>query len=392
MTPPRRKSVTKRSGIPALDGLKQHYSVRNFRLGGTYSPGDESAFDSGGAGGVTLESLGAESLRVAYIAVGNPERDQDGKITNAVIISPYYSGDSTFMYYYWYDGQEGNDFAGGAVVGPGKLIDTDKYYVIFLDAVGLWGASKPSDGLGMKFPGYNYFDCVQANYRLLADQLNISRIKLSTGVSMGAIQSYIWAVLHPELVEAILPIGGLTETNSNTRWLFELMTAAIQSDPVWRETKGDYYHLPREKHPNHGVMFGWSILLYTGLSFDFRVGQPWTEACKEVFFWEPEGTEGQLLLPLARNYDANDLLLRNRVADHFSLTDHLHRIRAKTLILHVANDQWLRLSTAEKTCDKIKGAGLFSFEHELAHYAVFRAPNVLRECILPFLREIGMKP
>jgi len=208
---------------------------------------------------------------------------------------------------------------------------------------------------------------------------------------MGAIQSYVWAVLHPEFVEAILPIGGLTEINSNTRWLFELMTAAIQSDPVWRETKGDYYHLPKEKHPNQGVMFGWSILLYTGLSFDFRVGQPWMETCKEVFCWRPDGKQGEGLLPLANNYDANDLLLRNRLGDGYFLTDQLHRIRAKTLILHVANDQWLRLSTAEKARDSIKGARLFSFEDELAHYAVFRAPNVLREPVLRFLREIGMK-
>ena len=143
MTSSGRKSITKTSGVPALDGLKRYHTIPHFRLGGTYSPGDESGFEYGGAGGVTLESLGAEPLRVAYIAVGNPERDREGKITNAVIVSPYYSGDSTFMYYYWYDGQEGNDFACGAVIGPGKLIDTDKYYVIFLDAVGLWGASKP---------------------------------------------------------------------------------------------------------------------------------------------------------------------------------------------------------------------------------------------------------
>lgn len=388
----RTKSVTKTSGIPALDGLKRYHTIPRFRLGGIYSPGHPEDFEYGGAGGVTLESLGAEPLRVACITTGTPERDESGKITNAVVISPYYSGDSTFMYYYWYDGQEGNDFACGAVVGPGKLIDTDRFFVVFLDAVGLWGASKPSDGLGMKFPRYSYFDCVQANYLLLRDGLNIKRARLAAGVSMGAIQSYIWAILHPELVEAILPVGGLTEADSNTRWLFELMTAAIRSDPAWRETRGDYYHLPKEKHPNQGVMFGWSVLLYTGLSFDLRARQPWTEVCKEVFSWEPERNQGKLLIPLAKSYDANDLLLRNHIGDDFSLTDHLHRIQAPTLILHVANDQWLRLCTAEKAREQIKGARLFSFEHELAHYAVFRAPNILRDCVLTFLRDIGMKP
>ena len=42
------------------------------------------------------------------------------------------------------------------------------------------------------------------------------------------------------------------------------MTAAIQSDPVWQDTKGDYYKLPKEKHPLAGVAFGWSVLGLTG--------------------------------------------------------------------------------------------------------------------------------
>ena len=138
--------------MPDLESLKKYYSIPNFVIGGKYDLGKEATFELGGTGGVTLESLGKEPLRVSYIAVGTPKRDKDGKIVNAVIISAYHSGDSSFMYFFWFDGQKGNAFAEGAVVGPGKLIDTDKYYVIFLDALGLWGTSKPSDGLGMKFP------------------------------------------------------------------------------------------------------------------------------------------------------------------------------------------------------------------------------------------------
>ncbi len=56
------------------------------------------------------------------------------------------------MYNNWYAGQAGNAFSGGALVGPGLFFDTNRFYVIFLDALGLWGSSKPSDGLGRKFP------------------------------------------------------------------------------------------------------------------------------------------------------------------------------------------------------------------------------------------------
>jgi homoserine acetyltransferase len=234
------KSITRSSGIEALHSLKKFYSVPNFKIGGKYEIGNEAAYEFGGNGGITLESLGQEPLRVAYIATGAPKRDANGKITNAVIISPYYSGDSTFNYFFWYEGQKGTGFSRGAVVGPGKLIDTNKYYVIFLDALGLWGASKPSDGLGIKFPQYSAYDFVQANYRLLKDELGVAKVKLATGVSMGAIQSYLWAILHPDYVEAIMPIGGMTGADPIPLWLFQLMTAAMKSDPAWRQTNGAY--------------------------------------------------------------------------------------------------------------------------------------------------------
>lgn len=383
--------ITRLSGVPELDSLKKYYSLPNFAIGGKYDLGNASTFESGGAGGVTLESLGREPLRLSYIAIGTPERDKDGKIVNAVIISPYYSGDSAFMYFFWYDSQKGNAFAEGSVVGPGKLIDTDKYYVIFLDALGLWGTSKPSDGLGMKFPKYSILDCVQANYRLLKDHLGVAKVKLATGVSMGGIQSYVLAVLHPDFVEAIMPIGGITATDPVSRWLFTLMTAAMQSDPVWQKTKGDYYNLPKEQHPNKGMMFGWSVLGETGYSFDFRVKQPWEEVKKEVFYWEPKGDEGANLISKAKDFDVDDLIFRNQTLDGYDINDQLGRIKAKTLILHVKNDQWLRYILAEGAASKIKGAKLVGFEHPLAHYAVFRGPNVCKDAVIEFFKEIGMK-
>ena len=133
---------------------------------------------------------------------------------------------------------------------------------------------------------------------------------------MGAIQSYLWALMHPGFVEAIMPMGGVTETDASLRWLFRLMSAAIESDPAWRDTAGDYYHLPKEKHPNRGVMFGWSILFQSAMSFDHRIQMGWDEVQKEAFAWEPHGKEGRLLVPQGRNYDAVDLLYRNRAGEY----------------------------------------------------------------------------
>ncbi len=387
------RPITALSGVPALADLKRYYVIPGFGLGGRYEIGEEATYEFGGQGGVTLESLGADALRTAYIAVGTPERDKEGRITNAVIISPYYSGDSAWCYYWWYEGQEGTEFSTGPVVGPGRIIDTDRFYVIFLDALGLWGASKPSDGLGLKFPQYSIFDCVQANYRLLKDELNVKKVRLATGVSMGAIQSYVWALLHPDYVGAIMPIGGSTASSKDPvlRWTFDLMNAALKSDPVWRETNGDYYHLPKKQQPGQGMMFGWSILLHTGMDLDFRIDQGWDEVKKEVFSWEPKGDQGVLLLEKAHNYDANDLIVRNSAQEDFDLNPYLPQLKPKTLILHVKNDLWLRVKLAEESAKRIPGAEFASFESPFAHYAVFQAPHVLKDEVTSFFAEIGLK-
>ena len=170
---------TRRSSQVQHDGLKQYYEIPNFRLGGKYDLADPKKWEFGGEGGTTLESLGAGKLRTAYIAVGTPRRNGAGEITNAVVISSYYSGDSTDMYEQWF---KGTALSGGTpIIGPGRPIDTDRYYVVMVDPLGTWGASKPSDGLGTKFPQYSYYDMVQANYRLLRDHLKISNVALAAG-------------------------------------------------------------------------------------------------------------------------------------------------------------------------------------------------------------------
>lgn len=386
----RSRGITALSGLPSLARQKRFYTVPGFKIGGSYSIGEPTRYEFGGQGGTTLESLGAEPLRTSYIAVGTPERDSAGLITNAVIINSYYAGDAALCYSYWYEGQAGTFFSMWPVVGPGRIIDTNRFYVIFLDALGLWGASKPSDGLGMRFPRYTMFDCVQANYRLLTDELHVGRVRLATGVSMGAMQSYVWALLHPELVQAIMPIGGSTNTSDDPvlRWIFALMTAAMQSDPVWRETGGDYYHLPKEQHPNQGMMFGWSILMHNGFDLDFRIDQGWDEVQKEVFAWEPKGDEGLLLRQKARDYDVIDLLYRNGFQGDFDLDPYLPSILCPALILHCKNDLWLRSKLAERSADRIPAARFVPYEDRWAHYSVFRSVHRVKEAVQAFMAEI----
>jgi homoserine acetyltransferase len=387
------KPLTASSNIPEHDKLKQYFRIPDFKLGGTYDlDANPDTWRSGGEGGTTLESLGAPPLQVAYIAVGTPKRNAKGEIVNAVIINTFYSGDSTWMYNTWYENQKANAFSGGAVVGKGLTIDTDKYYVVFLDAIGLWGASKPSQGLGRKFPQYNYMDMVVANYRLLREHLNVAQVELATGVSMGGTQTWVWGLMYSPsgFVKAIMPIGGTTASDGDDpvgQWTFRLAQAAIESDPNWRATNGNYYHLPKEKHPNQGMQFMWSTLQLTGLTFPVRSATPWKNIQREVFYWEPKGDETAAWIGRVQSEDAVDYWYRNNGGFGYNINKELKRIKARTLVVHVQNDQWLMVQNARKAAAEVDGALFATLSDPGAHYGVFKAPNVLKDTIGAFIEN-----
>jgi pimeloyl-ACP methyl ester carboxylesterase len=369
--------LTRRSSQMKYDELKKTVEIANFRLGGKYDLSDPSKWEDGGEGGVTLESLGAGKLHMSYIALGTPRRNAAGEITNAVIVNSYYSGDSTDMYLHWV---EGSALSGGVpVIGSGRPIDTDRYYVVMVDPIGTWGDSKPSDGLGIKFPQYSYLDMVQANYRLVHDQLKVAHAALITGVSMGGTQTYVWGVLHPDFMGGLMPIGGTTQSDGDDpvgNWTFQMMTAAIQSDPVWQATGGDYYKLPKDKHPVPGVAFGWSILGLTGYDFKYRTTQKFDVVQPDIFYWQPPNeTAGSRQIALAKQFDAVDLVWRNRVGETHNINALLGRIEARTLVMHISNDQWLNYKLAESAVDRVPGAQLIAEESPVAHYGVFSIIN-----------------
>ncbi len=385
--------VTPPSAMMTQNKLKKYYEIPGFRIGGKYNlDADPATWRNGGEGGTTLESLGAPPLKVGYIAVGTPKRNDKGEIINAVIVSTYYSGDSTWMYNTWYEGQPMNAFSGGAVVGPGRTIDTNRFYVVFLDALGLWGESKPSAGLGRKFPQYNYFDMVQANYQMLRDHLNIAQVEVATGVSMGGTQTWVWGVMHSPsgFVKAIMPIGGTTASDGDDpvgQWTFRLGQAAIESDPVWRKTNGNYYNLPLDQHPKQGLEFMWSILQLTGYTFPVRSSTPWATLQKEVFYWEPKGDQTMTYINRTKNEDAVDYWFRNEGGFNYNINKELKRIKARTLVVHVDTDQWLMVENAKKAATAVPGAYFASFPDATAHYGVFKAPNVLKGTIQAFVED-----
>lgn len=389
--------ITARSAVASLDSLKLTVEIPDFRIGGTYDLTDRASWENGAPDGVTLESLGAKPLKVSYIAMGTPERDANGEITNAIVISSFYSGDATSMYSNWVADQAGNAFSGGALIGPGLLFDTDRFYVVMFDALGLWGASKPSDGLGLNFPEYTYYDMVQANYRALRDELKVGHVKLATGVSMGGTQAYYWGLMHPEFVDAVIPVGGATATDGAApiaAWTFQLAKAGLESDPIWRETGGDYYALPKSKHPVQGPAYHWSVLNLTGYDLNYRQSQGWDAVKGLVFAWEPsEEGMGDSVMQLGRTFDAVDLKYRVEVGERHNINPLLPGYDTRLLAMHVSNDQWLTADKARESVQLIPGGQLVEEASPIAHYAVFSMFNSQADnpMLDTFLRDIGIK-
>jgi homoserine O-acetyltransferase len=189
----------------------------------------------------------------------------------------------------------------------------------------------------------------------------------------------VWGVMHPGYVSTIMPIGGTTQSDAGDpvgNWTFQLMTAAIESDPVWQQTQGDYYKLPKEKHPLMGMAFGWSVLGLTGYYFGYRTSQAFTSVQPEIFYWNPPNEKaGLTVINRSKLYDAVDLVWRNRVGETHNVNADLGRIRARTMVMHITNDLWLNFKLAEKAVEGIPGADLIAEESPVAHYGVFSIVN-----------------
>jgi len=117
----------------------------------------------------------------------------------------------------------------------------------------------------------------------------------------------------------------------------------------------------------------------------------YTTLKKEVFHCEPKGDEGANLIQKWKDFDVNDLLYRNMGQDNFNINDQLQRIKAKTMIVHVKTDQWLRYAMPEEAAKKIPGAKVVGYDHPLAHYGAFAAFAIMKNDVAAFFKEIGME-
>jgi homoserine O-acetyltransferase len=175
-------------------------------------------------------------LRIHYWTLGQPARDASGRITNAVLVLHGTGGNGHSLIR--------PQFA-GELFGPGQLLDDSRYFIILPDDIGHGKSSKPSDGMHMRFPRYEYSDMVEAEHRLVAEHLGISRLRLIMGTSMGCMHAFMWGELYPQGMDALMPLACTPDPIAGRNRLWRRMVIdVIEHDPAWNG--GDYTSEPLE--------------------------------------------------------------------------------------------------------------------------------------------------
>ena len=147
-------------------------------------------------------ALRRDTARAAlhYRTLGTPQKDAEGKTTNAVLIMHGTTGSGAQFIR--------SEFA-GELFGKDQPLDATKFFIVLPDGIGHGKSSKPSDGMHAKFPRYGYLDMVEADYRLLTEGLDVNHARLVMGTSMGGMHTWLWGELHPDFMDALMPLAKL---------------------------------------------------------------------------------------------------------------------------------------------------------------------------------------
>ena len=202
------------------------------------------------------------TLRIGYQTMG--QLNADG--TNAILICHFFSGNSHAFGRLSASGPAGY---WDAIIGPGKPIDTDRYFVVSADTlvnVNVPDASTVTTGpasinpdtgrpYGMSFPVVSMRAFVETQKRLL-DSLGVKRLALVAGPSNGGLQSIEWAAAYPGFIERVMPVIAAEIDAWMQGWL-DLWESPIRLDPNWRD--GDYYGPGREL-PLRGLAEAWKLV------------------------------------------------------------------------------------------------------------------------------------
>jgi homoserine O-acetyltransferase len=257
-----------------------------------------------------------DEVRIHYQTLGRPHRGRGGRIDNAVLLL-HGTGGSGRQFL-------SPQFA-GELFGPGQPLDIERYYIIMPDNVGHGRSSKPSDGLRMRFPHYDYDDMVALQHQLLTDGLNVRRARLILGTSMGCMHAFVWGETHPEFAQALMPLAcePIEIAGLNRMWR-QLIIDGIQNDPAWNG--GEY-----TSQPTQGLRTAASILQIAGAApLYYQAQWPARDAATAEI-----RARAERALP---NLDANDIIYQFESSRNYNPWPSLERIIAPMMWVNSADD------------------------------------------------------
>ncbi len=255
-------------------------------------------------------------LRLHYTTLGKPERDAKGRVTNAVLILHGTGGD-------------GHQFLrpqfAGVLFAPGGLLDPTRYFIILADGIGHGKSSKPSDGMGARFPQYDYDDMVAAQYALVRQGLSVNHLRLVMGTSMGCMHAFVWGETYPDFMDALMPLACLpVQIAGRNRMWRKMAMDAIRNDPDW---KGGEY----KKEPLGALRTAADLLLIAGSA---PIPMQKAYATRET---ADKYVEDRMKDQLA-SLDANDLLYQVNASRNYDPSPTLEKITAYVMWVNSADD------------------------------------------------------
>jgi homoserine O-acetyltransferase/O-succinyltransferase len=292
-------------------------------------------------GGFTFESgESLEVMQVGYDTHGTLNQARD----NAILITHGTSGDR-----HGYD-----DY-----IGPGRAFDTERFFVVTVDAIGGGDSSKPSDGLGTDFPAYTMRDMVHAQHHLLSEGLGVERLAAVAGPSMGGFLALEWGVQYPGYVDSLVVIAGAPYSDRLYGAVIDTMVEAMQLDPAWQD--GD---------PQTNAADGLEV---AGLVFT-----PWLYSDAIMNRLDPDEFEWlfrSMGRGWAESWQAVDWMYRYRAAQSHDiaapfegdLEAALATIEARTLIVHMSSERLFPERHAQAMDEGIADSTLVVLETDRGH-------------------------
>jgi homoserine O-acetyltransferase len=323
------------------------------------------------AGGKTIKNV-----RVGYETYGKLSAAGD----NAVFVAHFFSGTSHAAGRYTADEKTAGYW--DAIIGPGKAIDTSRYFVVSADTLANLNVKSPSVGTtgpatldpdtgkpyGSSFPVVSMKDSVRV-HKALVDSLGVKKLAAVAGASGGAIQAMEWAAEYPGMVERVIHvIGPGLDIHPYVIGLLDLWMMPIKLDPNWKG--GDYFGGPE---PAEGVAQSLKTITLTALAHGWAEkvhGYKWAGEGKN-----PQDAMGNLFaiedslyktgVARAGATDAAHLVWMAKANQIYNLEKEQPRIKAKILFLPAKTDMIFPPELSRRWAEKLKAQGNYVELYEI---------------------------